>query len=217
MNFYDDADLRFFSNQRKEYINFIDNFIVENSNGSRILDIGSGDGIRIKNIGDRIFGKITVIENNIHMCKKCKDLGIDVFCEDIESFVLPYKFDTITCLWSVLGYVKNPDAAIKNIAKMLSRDGILFIDINIRYNLLEYGFWNCLRNLIKNCFFKGASTNYFSVKGSDCFVYLFSYSELDNIFKKNGLKYKKVYINYKTGKRTIPFLGQLLYVVKRIK
>ena len=61
---------------------------------------------------------------------------------DRMKMVVPETFDVITCLWNVLGHVRefeNRVRAMRAMKKLLSPEGRCFIDVNHRYNARAYG------------------------------------------------------------------------------
>jgi len=212
VNFYNTADIRGFSLERAEYLDAIDKEIIRlSSQNCTILDIGSGDGSRIKKIAEKLNSEVTTLDVSPIMSNLCRDLGFKAYCGDIVDFSLDEKFDVITCLWSVLGYVSDIPSALNRMSSMLSQNGSIFVDVNVRYNFSEYGLSNCSKNMLYD-FLKINYSKKFPVKNSDCSVYLFDYWELDKMFLDRGLKFQKFYLNYKTGRKASLFTGQLLYV-----
>ena len=52
------------------------------------------------------------------------------------------RFSVITCLWNVLGHVETNQkrlTALTRMRRLLSDDGVIFIDVNNRYNAVNYG------------------------------------------------------------------------------
>ena len=204
--FYESCDLDQVRTKRSAYLNAVDNYIYANCKSPFILDVGSGDGLRIRKIAERLNANVTTIDITNKSFVDCCELGFNAYQDDIENFCINRFFDVITCLWSVLGYV-NPVYSLKNMKAMLAKDGVLFFDVNVRYNFAEYGTYNCLRNMLIDLF---KCPSRFPIGGCD--VYLFDYWELDSILLNLGFKFKKVYLNYSNGQKTNIFFGQLLYI-----
>lgn len=205
--FYESFDLDRASAKRSFYLNAVDNYIYSNCKSPFILDIGSGNGRRIYKIAKQLNANVTTVDITNKSFIACHELGFNAYQADIENFYINKSFDVITCLWSVLSYV-NPVYSLKNIKAMLAENGVLFFDVNVRYNFAEYGIYNCLKNMTIDLF---KSPSRFSI-GDKCDVYLFDYWELDSILLNLGFKFKKVYLNYSNGRKTNIFFGQLLYI-----
>lgn len=199
-------DLRCFSNIRAAYLNSIDEFVATEAVGGRYLDIGLGDGVRAKKISRLINATSLVgIDSSYKMCDLARMNGVNAHLVSLDDFEPWHPFDTITCLWNVLGDVSDSIGGMKKIYGMLADGGKAFIDVNNRYNLSEYGLFNVLRNMIS------PTRRYFKMKDSNCHVHIFSPWELDVIEGS-----RKIYVDYKTGEvRKLPFFGQILYVLEK--
>ena len=114
--------------------------------------------------------------------------------------------------------------ALKNIAGLMSGDGILFLDVNNRYNVTHYGLMSVLRNIIKDIFISDDSNgdfdlNFNTEKGQiHTKVHIFSPSEIESLVKTAGFVIlKRKIINYKTGRKSSSVLGgQLVYKLCKI-
>ena len=52
------------------------------------------------------------------------------------------SFDVITCLWNTLGHIdtrENRIEILRQCGRLLAPDGVLFCDVNNRYNARQYG------------------------------------------------------------------------------
>lgn len=219
---------RTYSSKKQVYLNSVDRQIISYiSDGITLLDLGTGDGVRILNLIQKSKKKlknITLVDNCSEMLNGLKrNTLIAVKKQDFsdKKFMLNSKYDLITSLWNVLGHVNKSSVlqALKNMAKHLKKDGIIIIDINNRYNYKQYGI-NAIKNYLLDKIRKvqtGDITFEFSCGGKKIpsFVHLFSQSEIEELFKKSGLEIKKkFYINYQTGKlEKNQFSGQLFYVL----
>ena len=112
--------------------------------GSRsLLDVGAGDGTRAARIArDAGLRQVTLLEPSARM-RSYHPANATVWAmraQDLHSQQGP--FDVITCLWNVLGHIL-PSAArvevLRQIARMVSPQGMIFIDVNHRYNARHYG------------------------------------------------------------------------------
>ena len=204
--FYENFDFNCAYRKRFLYLNAVDSYISTLKKNPSLLDLGAGNGERTNRIAKKMNAQVTTVDIAVSSYESCKKNSFVSYQENIESFCIKNTFDIITCLWSVMGYV-NTYNTLKNVKSMLATDGVFFFDVNVRYNIAEYGLYNCARNLLSDFFVRSSG---FEIGG--CKVYLFNYWELDGILKKIGFKYKKIYLNYSTGKRTCVFMGQLLYI-----
>ena len=140
---------REYSIGRSRYIKAVDRILRQELTSKRrsLLDLGTGDGERIKNALKghlHKFNKIYLVENSSNMIKQIKTVPpMEIINKDFsaKNFSLKEKFDCVTCLWNVLGHIpeKNVLTALTNIKEHLSPTGVAIIDINNRQNIKQYG------------------------------------------------------------------------------
>lgn len=218
------------SQTKIKYLQAVDHFILKNfpKKSKSLLDIGSGDGIRAmnlaKNMGIKTIHLSDISNKMIQLCKKLKPTKV----WHINAYQIPthnYSFDVILCLWNVLGHIENNEKRIKALKKMallLSKKGVIFLDVNNRYNAVNYGWFNTFIKILIDFFWfneKRGNVNFtwkidnkiISAKG-----HLFTPIEIENIIKAAGLSIvKKATVNYENGSFSTSFLkGQLLYMLK---
>ena len=217
-NSMSDSCFKDYSQVRENYIRTIDRLIVEQLQGIKnknILDAGSGDGSRSHSLASQLdVENLVMVDNSIEMIRKCKLIG-ESHCDSIETFKHNHlKFDAIISLWNVFGHVQNPVCALKNLSRQLKDDGLLFIDINNRHNMREYGFYNAMRNIIIDMT-GSAGHGEFPLRGSSMKVYIYCADEFENIVNKAGLDItQRVFVNYNSGKKCTRFGGQIFYIIK---
>ncbi|OGK52686.1 hypothetical protein A3B02_02730 [Candidatus Roizmanbacteria bacterium RIFCSPLOWO2_01_FULL_42_14] len=192
-----------------------------------VLDIGSGDGARIQKLKERgRFGALTVIENSKNMADLCRSYtNMKTLEGDITNIELPpHSFDYITCLWNVLGHIdskRSRHIALNKMALWLKPNGLVFVDVNNRYNYAQYG-KNAFLNMIKDIVHLDDSSGDISFQmhmksgvDIDARVHLFSPLEMDQSIRLSGLRViHKYYVSYSSGKCVPSFLqGQLMYIL----
>lgn len=224
-NFYRD-----YSHNRRDYISAVNRFIyTEVSSPKSMIDIGSGDGIRGKDIGDSLGVKrITLVDNSDGMIALAKKVqGSDVILADIsdQNFQIDIKYDLVTVLWNVLGHVplENRTTALINISKLINDGGSIFIDVNNRYNVSHYGIIAVLMNIFKDIFQPSKLNGDFTCKiltpigEIGTIGHIFNLFEIEKLFKTADLKIeKRKIINYRSGKICKTFLGgQLVYKLSK--
>lgn len=215
--FYDQlgSALRSVAQDRRAYIETVDGVIIKNvKKAVSLLDVGSGDGVRAADLACRLgTTNLVMLDSSEKMVELSSRFG-DSRLISIEDFHATSCFDVVTCLWNVFGHVEHKKIALENMAASLQRGGFLFLDVNNRYNAVEYGVCNALRNMWEDLC--GKQTGYFINKFGNR-VYLHNCWELDRIIPQAGLEIvSKHYINYRTGKFCSPFGGQILYVLKLV-
>lgn len=222
---------REYSIGRSRYIKAVDRILRQELTSKRrsLLDLGTGDGERIKNALKghlHKFNKIYLVENSSNMIKQIKTVPpMEIINKDFsaKNFSLKEKFDCVTCLWNVLGHIpeKNVLTALTNIKEHLSPTGVAIIDINNRQNIKQYG-WRAVRNFIKDTFcykFRNGNIDFLldvhnnKVPAS---VHLFSKKEFETLLEKSGLAIQYChFINYQNGHiEKNSFAGQLCYVLR---
>jgi len=102
-------------------------------NSSKILDLGTGDGLIRKRLEELNKKKIIGMDREIRTAKYKKNLVVG----NIES--IPFKdnsFDLII-LNGVYQYIKSKDKSIKEISRVLNKDGYLFIATPLKHAIKE--------------------------------------------------------------------------------
>ena len=211
------------SNEKLSFLNAIDNLIIEKMKGHpnlNYLDIGSGDGRRALKISNSLKpSKLSLIEDSNGMLKLIDDKKVILHEISFFEFNSNEKYDLITCLWNVLGHFPSKNHRLEfffKIDKLLSNNGILFFDVNNRYNISHYGFENVMNNLvIDRCDNEG--NGWFTLENEDAVTNVYIHNPFDIEEYLNGTTLQLIdtfFVNYETGKLEKTFFeGQLLYVI----
>lgn len=211
------------SNKRLSYLNAIDNFVIEKMKGHsdlNYLDIGSGDGRRALKIANNLkLSRLSLLDDSDGMLKLLDVKNVILHNISFSDFVTNEKFDLITCLWNVLGHFPSKQDRLEffpKIEKLLSKNGILFFDVNNRYNISFYGFENVKNNLV-NDWSNNEDNGWFSLGSENAAtkVYVHNPFDIDEYLKATSLQIiDTLYVNYETGKLEKTFFeGQLFYVI----
>ncbi|MDO8658871.1 MAG: class I SAM-dependent methyltransferase [Candidatus Levybacteria bacterium] len=220
-----------YASTKEAYLSAVNNFIKEETDIVKtMIDVGSGDGKRGKLISNFFNIKNFVIldssEGMIDMAKNITNAL--VIKADISSneFKLENKYDVVLCLWNVLGHIAvgNRKIALKNLSSLVENNGVVFLDVNNRYNVVHYGIRSVIKNLFKDVFLPKKTNGDFSlkidVKGTqiNTIVHIFNPFEIERLFKSAGfLVLKRKIIDYKTGEiKNNLWEGQLVYKLKKI-
>lgn len=193
-----------------------------------LLDIGSGDGVRIKYLIDEsCITNYVCTEPSEQMYNKLSSLfGEKAYQMDATSLsTLSAKFDCITMLWNVLGHISRSSqlTLFANIFSLLKPNGIVMFDVNNRYNMSSYGFFECSRRLVYDYFFydwKNGDTK-FSISINEQTIagngHIFTPFEIEKLYSDTNLKLKlRKFINYRTGSvSNMFFKGQAFYVLSK--
>jgi SAM-dependent methyltransferase len=208
------------SERRRPYLDAVDAEIVRRirQGAASLIDVGAGDGRRALQIAKQAgVPRVVLVEPSEGM-RRLIPAGIEVWNERMEA--LPdtgRKFDVVLCLWNVLGHVPSRElrvAALRNLGRVCSTGGLIFLDVLNRHNLAECGAGVVLRRFL------------FPSPGGDVPVkwrtrggnvktrgYVFAAGEMVGLFRESGLRVvSRMVLNYRTGRREPwPLAGNLLY------
>jgi len=187
---------------------------LKNKKDLKILDIGCGTGIMMKNFEK--YGNVFGLDMHFPALEFCLKRGIiNIVCADAIN--LPFKansFDVVG-IFDVLYHkgVKNDVKAMKEIFKVLKPGGILILtdsaDMKLwskhdiaahareRYTLIT------LANRIKSAGFKILKISYFNTA---LYPAVFAVRKIDTIFNKNEPAKSNI-------KKTNPLLSSILYLM----
>ena len=213
------------ANERLPYLNAIEGLVIEKMkfcSNSNYLDIGSGDGRRALKIANTLKpSKLSLVDDSDGMLKLLDDKNVILHEISFFEFNSDEKYDLITCLWNVLGHFPSKKHRLEffhKIESLLTKDGILFFDVNNRYNISFYGFENVMNNLV-NDRSDNDDNGWFSLGNENAAtrVYIHNPFDIDEYLEGTSLKLiDTLYVNYETGKLEKTFFeGQLFYVIGR--
>lgn len=217
---------RAYASTRAAYLDAVDRFIVAHSpRAARMLDVGSGDGVRAVGIARAIdAARVVLCEPSEAMAASCR--AQPVACVwTCTAQCLPHcdeRFDVITCLWNVLGHLPDHGsrvAALAGMRRLLSPGGTLFCDVNNRHNANAYGHARVmLRRLIDSLIpdeRRGDSQFEWAIEG-ECIPaagHLFTPAEMQGLTREAGLVVEeRLAVDYLSGRSSRgASQGQLLY------
>lgn len=215
-----------YSSLKKEYLSAVNNFIrTESGFPKSLIDVGAGDGKRSKTLADLLYiDNITLVDNSNGMLRLLKKIpGATVIKSDISSvnFGIDNKYDVVLCLWNVIGHIPVSDRkrALTNLAYLVKDDGVIFLDVNNRYNTSQYGIKSAAINILKDCIYKKSSNGDFvldintPLRKIQTIVHIFSPQEIEHLISSAELTIgKRMIVNYKSGKmEKYIWNGQLIY------
>jgi 2-polyprenyl-3-methyl-5-hydroxy-6-metoxy-1,4-benzoquinol methylase len=220
---------REYSQTKSSYLAAVEKYVIEHipEGATSLLDVGAGDGVRGMIVAkERKMRRVVLAEPSREMAERCRKLQASevwqLSAEDLPS--TGTCFDTILCLWNVLGHIETRGRRLKALRAMqglLSERGRIFIDVNNRHNAAAYGSLKVLgRRLIDSIRpdeRRGDAT--FDWKIGDAVLtsmgHLFTPAEVETLFKSSGLKTEdRVSVDYASGSISKSVLkGQLLYTL----
>lgn len=224
-----------YSEKKSKYLKTVDSLILKNivPITHRVLDIGCGDGSR----GAHLFSLMHASEllmidsskNMYELAKKFENKNIRVLRADISepdlNSVLPRNhFDTVLCLWNVLGHITDYQKrihALANIKKLMKSDAILFVDISNRYNISYYGWKIVAKNIWNDLLHPRHDNGTFGYtidvgdKGVKSYCHFFNPREFRSMCDKVGFRIVKTfYVDYESGLITKTWLsGHMFYML----
>jgi SAM-dependent methyltransferase len=193
-----------------------------------LLDVGAGDGVRAYGIA-RACGvsHLVLAEPSTVMADYCRRVpGAEVW--QVAAEELPEserKFDAVTGLWNVLGHVETGAkrlATLRRMRSLLADGGLIFFDVNNRYNARAYGLFKTAARALFDLV-SPSETNgnvYFSweiegrrIRGRG---HVFTPREVETLAWRAGLRVRERHVfDYVTGeRRRFVLQGQLLYVLE---
>lgn len=248
-SFYNDVApyYRNLSEVRATYLSAVNRIIVDRIRSSNpppitMLDVGSGDGVRGLAIAKETqIEQLTFVEPSQEMIYQIEQLTnptnirLHIFKEKAEylhrsvakdRYPLNAQFDVITVLWNVLGHIPTHQsriAVLKEMKHFLSDKGLLFFDLNNRYNVRAYGKETVLTNYQTDVkypqgkFNQNGDIHYMiHINGKDipAWGHVFTLEEAKDLIQSVGLSVKYIYfIDYTTGEIVSSVgQGQLLFI-----
>lgn len=137
---------RSFAQARSTYLDAVDRHVIAHArHGGRMLDVGSGDGVRAVRIA-RAIGAVYLVlsepSEGMHRLASLQPADEIWQVSAQQLYDTAQRFDVITCLWNVLGHLPGRDAriaALSRMGRLLAPGGTIFCDVNNRHNSRAYG------------------------------------------------------------------------------
>lgn len=220
---------RAYAATRSRYLAKVEEIIISQTQGSQaLLDVGSGDGTRAMRIAEQIGAKnVVLVEPSKAMQAQCREHAEFMTSTASEIPHTGPSFHVITCLWNVLGHLRDTEERASVLAKLkslLCPGGTIFLDVNHRYNAAAYGWPMTVLRILYDSLRRSHANGDVDVSwqmGEREIVtrgHVFTSAELAGIFRVAGLKIRKEWIlDYATGaERSSRFLGNLLYQLEPV-
>lgn len=216
-----------YSQKYRNYLDTVDQLVIDRlAPGARLLDVGSGDGRRLKKITDACQpAEVIAVEPSEKMAALCRaTTGFPVhqlFGDALAT--LPHTgFDAITALWNVFGHMPGSSLRLQTLQHMkqkLAAAGSIMLDVNNRHNQRAYGRLNVWRRRVVDAlaFDESRGDAHYAWRiGNESFPasgHLFTPAEMDRLFEQAGLQVAERWsVNYGSGEVSrSPFEGQLFY------
>ncbi|MDQ3821334.1 MAG: class I SAM-dependent methyltransferase [Acidobacteriota bacterium] len=221
---------RAYSETRGDYLRAVDEVIKSRIKGraNSLLDVGAGDGVRAASLArDRGIRRLVLAEPSPVMADYCRSIPDAEVWQTAAEELPAYgqKFDIITCLWNVLGHVDTEAkrlAALSRMRSLLEDGGLIFLDVNNRYNARAYGMVKtaarALFDLVRPSETNGDVSFDWNIEGRCVRArgHVFTPKEMASLVSRAGLHTReRLVIDYRSGAlRRFVFQGQLLYVLE---
>ena len=105
--------------------------------GGTLLDVACGTGRHLELLAPHY--RAEGVDLDRRMVEAARARGLVVHQADLLDFDLGRRFDVVTCLFSSIGYIRDLDAAIANLARHLSPDVILAVEPWLTPDVVEPG------------------------------------------------------------------------------
>jgi 2-polyprenyl-3-methyl-5-hydroxy-6-metoxy-1,4-benzoquinol methylase len=219
--------------RRRRYLESIDAQIVARvPAGSRsLLDVGAGDGKRSLRLAVKSgVPQVVLLEPSFAMSRSAT--GAEVWRIRAEELaaqaeeVTSRQFDVITCLWNVLGHIR-PTATrlevLQQLARKLTPTGLLFMDVQHRYNLRAYGAVPTMARFFYDRLHPGEENGDVTVTWTwkdavfRTYGHFFTHAEVMALARQAGLSLQeRIIVDYGSGQsRRLAWEGNPLYVFGR--
>jgi SAM-dependent methyltransferase len=218
------------SEKRKWYLESIDRLALARipPESRSLLDVGAGDGKRALQIARKAgINDVVLLEPSTQMIKESAGSARIWKCR-VEDLGQQHnrQFGVIACLWNVLGHVrpaKTRAQVLVQLGRLLSADGLLFLDVNHRYNVSSYGLLRTVGRFLYDQIRPGESNGDVTVSWNfgdlRCRTYghVFTGREIRRLAADAGLIIEeRVVVDYDTGEvKRREWEGNLFYVFRR--
>lgn len=183
--------------------------LIKHKKAGRLLDVGFGSGTFLKlarEEGFDVFGT-EISEYACHYAKNI--LGIDVIKGELEAARLPSKsFDLVT-LWHCLEHLPNPKATLKEIHRILKKDGLLVVAVPNLHNYITR---------VLYILAKGKKLKLFSMNAKELHLWHFSLCTLTQLLEKAGFKVIQVNLDLaqiELPKKILDLMTSVVYALTR--
>jgi SAM-dependent methyltransferase len=209
---------------RKAYFEAIDGLVIRNvpAAARSMLDVGCGNGARAEGIAKAAkINELVLMEPSAGM-RRLMASGRGVWTSRIEELVgSPRRFEVITCLWNVLGHVPSEKrvAALRNMRTVVDPDGLIFLDVQSRYNAREYGWVKTAGRWIYDAVSPSPRNGDVTVcwKGGRIVTtgHVFTRAEMLGLIREAGLQVRELaFVDYRSGEQCgSEFAGSMFFVL----
>lgn len=174
-----------------------------------LLDVGCGVGTFLKLAKEEGF-EVYGTEISEYACRYVNDsLRIDVFKGDLEEAHFPSaSFDVVT-IWHTLEHLPDPRAVLKEINRILNKDGLLVVAIpNLKNYITRVLYFLAKRKKLK----------LFSIRAKELHLFHFSTKSITLMLGETGYSIKKIYMDLaqiEFSKKIVDYLAFVIHLISR--
>lgn len=214
-NKYLQEHIHFFNNSNiKKDVLFLKKTLNLNKK-DQILDIACGQGRHVNELASLNYN-VTGIDFAKNLLKIAKEKSSNIenqpkyYLKDLSSFKLNKKYSKAYWFFSDLANL-NPEIIIKNISKTLKKNGLLLLDFDNIFRLINTLNQKKYANLIFN-----TRKSILIDKENQAKIPYLTINEWENIFKKNKIKIIGVYGNYNLDEYSIKSPRMIIKLKKTV-
>ena len=172
--------------------------LLEKYSTGNILDLGCGDGTHAKSVDDLGVGDVFGIDLSGYIIDKAKNKYPDVNFKKASAYELPYDDNFFDFIYSIdiIEHLKTPEKMLKEVKRVLRKDGICIIQTPNYPVKRLYDFYNTVFKKSFKRSFRDDPTHFYKFTSLGlkrmCSKY-FTIIEFKtrNIFLENKLKFLK--------------------------
>lgn len=200
------------SERRRAYLDAVDRQIVSRipKQAKSMLDVGAGDGRRALQIAEVSDLREVVLAEPSSAMRALIPSGYETWDAGMEALPTGRTFDVVLCLWNVLGHVPSEQRVngLKNLARLCTDGGVIFLDVLNRYNIKECGLLTVAGRWLYDTLVPSEDNGDVNVtwntygKIVHAHGHVFAAREMDRLFEKAGLAaVERIVLDYRNGQR----------------
>lgn len=175
----------------------------------RLLDVGCGAGTFLKLANEEGF-EVYGTEISEYASRYVKDnFGINVFKGNLEEAQFPASSFEIVTIWHTLEHLPDPRITLKEVNRILKKDGLLVIAIpNLKNFITRVLYLLAKRKKLK----------LFSIKAKELHLFHFSAKSITLLLKETGFNIKKTALDLaqiKFSKKIVDYLAFVIHMISR--
>ena len=217
------------SERRRAYLDAVEALVISRvpKHAKSLLDVGAGDGCRALKIAEAVGIREVVLAEPSPGMRALIPSAYETWDADMEALPSGRKFDVVLCLWNVLGHVPTEHRVngLKNLARLCTDGGVIFLDVLNRYNIAECGPLTVIGRRLRDTLLPSKRNGDVDVKwivdgrAVQTDGHTFTAEEMNGLSERAGLSaIERVVLNYRTGERQSRLsAGSFFYVLRPIR